>query len=248
MSFFDFLKNNKFIIILVSIILNILLVILSIYLFIIYNNYECICDNKVSNYEENTYNETEEFYVEVKGEVKKPGVYQLNNSNIINDLINAAGGFTKNAYTKNINLSKKISNELVVYVYSTSEYKNLQKEKIVYITKEIPCESNDYDISNCTENAKSEIISSEKETVYNNDNSDITSNTTNENISNTSLININTANIDELQTLSGIGKSKAEDIITYRNTNGLFKSIQEIQNVKGIGTSIYEKIKDNITV
>jgi len=49
-------------------------------------------------------------------------------------------------------------------------------------------------------------------------------------------------------TVSGIGKSKANSIIEYRNSNGSFKSIEDIKNVSGIGESLYEKIKDFITL
>ena len=48
--------------------------------------------------------------------------------------------------------------------------------------------------------------------------------------------------------LTGIGESKADAIISYRNENGSFKNIEEIKNVSGIGDSIFEKIKDNITL
>ena len=61
-------------------------------------------------------------------------------------------------------------------------------------------------------------------------------------------ININTASKEELQTLSGIGSSKAEDIIKYREKSGLFKNISEITKVSGIGQTLYEKIKDSITI
>ena len=47
-------------------------------------------------------------------------------------------------------------------------------------------------------------------------------------------------------TLSGIGESKAENIIEYRKQNK-FNDISDIKNVKGIGDSIFEKIKNNIT-
>ena len=47
-------------------------------------------------------------------------------------------------------------------------------------------------------------------------------------------------------TLKGIGETKALAIINYRKEHGIFKSISELQNVKGIGKSIFEKIKDNI--
>lgn len=63
-----------------------------------------------------------------------------------------------------------------------------------------------------------------------------------------SLININTATKEELMTISGIGETKADDIIKYRESNGNFKSIDEIKNVSGIGDSLFEKIKDYITV
>lgn len=62
------------------------------------------------------------------------------------------------------------------------------------------------------------------------------------------LININTASIDEIMTIRGIGKSKAEAIIKYREDNGNFNSIEEVKNVSGIGESLFEKIKDYIKV
>ncbi|QSH39046.1 helix-hairpin-helix domain-containing protein [Candidatus Kaiserbacteria bacterium] len=65
------------------------------------------------------------------------------------------------------------------------------------------------------------------------------------------LININTADSELLDTLDGIGPSRAQDIIDYRTNNGLFATIEDISNVSGIGepgSSSYEKIKDHITV
>ena len=61
-------------------------------------------------------------------------------------------------------------------------------------------------------------------------------------------ININTCTIDELIKLDGIGDTKAKNIINYRKQNGFFSSIEDIKNVEGIGESVYQKIKDNITV
>lgn len=65
---------------------------------------------------------------------------------------------------------------------------------------------------------------------------------------NNNLININTASVEELTTLTGIGDVKAEAIIKYRNEVGKFKTKEEILNVDGIGESLFEKIKDDITV
>jgi len=61
-------------------------------------------------------------------------------------------------------------------------------------------------------------------------------------------ININTATADELTTLNGIGKVKAEAIVTYRTQNGHFQTIDDLAKVKGIGSKIIEKIKPEITV
>ena len=61
-------------------------------------------------------------------------------------------------------------------------------------------------------------------------------------------VNINTASRDELMTLPGIGGSKADAIIAYRDSNGGFSAPEDIKNVKGIGDSTYESLKDYITV
>lgn len=60
-------------------------------------------------------------------------------------------------------------------------------------------------------------------------------------------ININTASKEELENLTGIGPTKANDIISYREEND-FEKIEDIQNVKGIGPATFEKIKNEITV
>jgi len=62
------------------------------------------------------------------------------------------------------------------------------------------------------------------------------------------VININRASLEELMELPGIGQQKAQDIIEYRNQNGQFNTIEEIQNVSGIGPTIFENIKNVITV
>ena len=61
-------------------------------------------------------------------------------------------------------------------------------------------------------------------------------------------VNINIANQTELETLPGIGTATAEKIIDYRNKNGKFSRIEDIQNVKGIGNAKYENIKESICV
>ena len=61
-------------------------------------------------------------------------------------------------------------------------------------------------------------------------------------------VNINTANADEVATLNGIGKAKAEAIVAYRTANGNFTTVDDLTKVKGIGDKIIEKIKPEVTV
>ncbi|MBQ3407687.1 MAG: helix-hairpin-helix domain-containing protein [Clostridia bacterium] len=61
-------------------------------------------------------------------------------------------------------------------------------------------------------------------------------------------ININTATQSELESLTGIGPSMASKIIEYRKENGKFKSVEDIKNVSGIGSTKYESIKDEISI
>lgn len=164
--------------------------------------------------------------VDVKGAVKKPGIYTLEEGSIVNDVIKLAG-LKSNASTKNINLSKKIVDEMVIYIYTTKELNNT-------IVKSEPCICNDIDISACE---GSSIVMPGEEA------------NTNTSSSNTSSkININKATKEELMTLSGIGEAKAIAIIKYREDNNGFKDISEIMNISGIGESIYNKIKDYITI
>ena len=230
-KFIEFLKNNIFLSI--CIVLVILLSILSGYLYYLYtisNNIECPKCDKLEVAE----GTPKKIYVDIKGSVKNPGVYEVNEDNIINDVINMAGGFKSNAYKNNINLSKKVSDELVVYVFSKYEYSLLNKEKN---TTDV-CTSSTYNIDNCKES--SVIVSGNADTKI--------STSTNEENTQTTIVNINTATISELTTLPGLGEKKAEAIIKYREEHGNFEKIEDITNVSGIGNSIYESIKDLITV
>lgn len=61
-------------------------------------------------------------------------------------------------------------------------------------------------------------------------------------------VNINTATQNELDELPGIGPAIAQRIIEYREENGNFQKIEDLQNVKGIGDAKYEEIKESVTV
>ena len=188
---------------------------------------------------ENDSNEKEklsEFYVEIKGAVNSPGVFKVTSDNIINDVINMAGGLKNNAYTKNINLSKNVSKEMVVYVYTNYEYSLLNTKEETY-----ECNCPKQDISVCTDK-KASIITSDEDKTEEHFNSDSKSETKN------NKVNINTSTKEVLTSLSGIGDAKAQNIIDYRNENGLFKSIEDLKNVTGISEKLFEQIKEFITI
>ena len=61
-------------------------------------------------------------------------------------------------------------------------------------------------------------------------------------------INLQTASKEELMSVKGIGESKADSIIKYRKEKGLFKSVEDLKQISGIGDNIYDKIKDYFTL
>jgi competence protein ComEA len=61
-------------------------------------------------------------------------------------------------------------------------------------------------------------------------------------------VNINTATQSELEAVKGLGPSKAKAIISYREANGGFKSMDELDNVKGFGKASVDKLKDELSV
>lgn len=189
---------------------------------------ESVVTDAVLEDEENT-----KVRVDIKGAVKKTGVYEIGSNSRITDVIEMAGGLKENASTKYLNLSKKVSDEMVIYVYTNNQVKNME---IIPVIKE-SCECPTEDIKECV-GASAIIVGSS--------NSSISSNTTdNEKVG---KVSINKGTKEELMTLSGIGESKADAIIQYRIDNNGFKTLEDIMNVSGIGEAAYNKIKDNITL
>lgn len=144
-----------------------------------------------------------EIVVEIKGEVKNPNIYKLNENSIIEDLINKAGGLTEFADISKINRAEKLQDHIAIVIPNKND-----------------------------PNSQNTLSSS------------VSASSTQGN----SLVNLNTATDIELQSLPGVGPSKAKSIIEYREKNGGFKSIDEIKNIKGIGESSFEKLKDKITI
>lgn len=173
-------------------------------------------------------------FVDVKGAVNAPGVYELENTKRVIDAINLAGGLSDNANTINLNLSKKLEDEMYIIVYTKKEIADFKKNNN---SSEISCASNE-----CL------CPDTNNEACINQNSNKNSSNTKTSSSNSNSKVSINTAKKEELMTLSGIGESKANAIISYRQENGNFKMIEDIKNVSGIGDVVYEKIKDSITL
>jgi competence protein ComEA len=131
--------------------------------------------------------------VDVKGAVVKSGVYELRQGTRVKDAIEAAGGFTDTADSKQVNLAALVQDEMVIYVPVVGEQ---------------------------AENGGS--------------------------TGGDDKISINRATSEELQEIPGIGATRAEAIIQYREEKGPFKKIEDLLEISGIGEKTLEKMKDKI--
>ncbi len=186
--------------------------------------------------EDKTEESKKTFFVDVKGAVNAPGVYEIEEGKRVIDAINLAGGLKSEADTINLNLSKKVKDENYIIVYTKTEIVEFKKNNLE--PKEIVCASFE---CVCPDTKNDACISNESSLKQEESNND---NRKEEN----KKVSINNATKEELMTLSGIGESKADAIIKYRKENNGFKTIDELKNVSGIGESTFEKIKSNLTL
>lgn len=236
----SYVKENKF-----KILIPLILLLISVFEFVyFYKNIVNVKDEKsksnilsmnIQNEKENeekveSKEEKEEFiYVDIKGEVKNPKVYKMKVGSRVNDLINEAGGLTKNANTRFISLSKILEDEDTIVIYSNKEINDAKRDNKLEVTAPCVCE----EVKN--------------DACYN-DNTTTTTKKTTTTKNTSKIININTASASELTNLNGIGEVKAKSIVNYRNKNGKFKTINDILKVDGISETLFSKIKNNITV
>ena len=166
---------------------------------------------------------TKKIMVYITGEVKNPGIYELEENSRIKDVIEKAGGLKETADITDINLATILQDE----------------DKITIPSKE----------ENKQEKQNTEKIQSNKQSKTTEKSQNTTSISTNVTEKNQNTkVNINTATQTELETITGIGPSTASKIIKYRSENGKFKNINDIKNVSGIGDAKFNSIKDEITV
>ena len=148
-------------------------------------------------------------YVDIKGEVLRPGVYEFSCESRMQEVIKKAGGFTEEADETKINLAQKISDQMQIIV------PNLHSKQEGGVTE-----------GNSEKgNSSHTILSNSKQ----------------------EMVNINTATLEELQTIKGIGKKKAEAILQYRKEHGPFRRKEDLLQVKGIGKKALEAIESQVT-
>ena len=168
---------------------------------------------------------------ELEKEIVNPGVYEIESDKKVIDVINLAGGLTDKADTSLINLAKQVTKEMVVIIYTKEEVEQAKQEEPIIKIVEKECICPEIKNDACLEKEQeNEEVNEEKVDVVD------------------KKINLNKATLEELQTLEGIGESKAKAIIAYREEKGKFNNIEELLEVSGIGEKLYETIKTNITV
>ncbi|MGL9913564.1 competence protein ComEA [Enterococcus sp. DIV0784] len=143
-------------------------------------------------------------YVDIKGAVKVPGIYQLKNQQRIWDALALAGGVSEEADTTQVNYAQKVKDQMIIYVPKKGE---AVAQSLETLQESAPAQQNQEE-----------------------------------------KINLNTATEAELQTISGIGAKKAQEIIRFRDEQGPFKTVEELKNVPGIGEKTVERLKDMLTV
>ena len=160
--------------------------------------------------------------VDIAGAVAHPSVYILPSDSRVYQAVNAAGGLTANADTRNTNLASLLSDGTKIYIPSKEEVKTESKTTGIK-------PGNAY-IGGST--APTAAAAAETGAAD----------------SKNALINLNTATSVQLQELPGVGPATADKILAYRQKYGAFSKKEELMNVSGIGEKTFAKMQALITV
>lgn len=162
-------------------------------------------------------------YVDVDGAVLQPGVYSLPDNARVFDAVDAAGGLLPEACSEILNQAEHVSDGQKLYIMTKEEWE-VQKELGGSQEWTGTLEGTGKQGQNGTQGTQKQAEQDDE------------------------LVDLNRATEGELCTLPGIGQTRAQAIIAYREASGGFRSIDEIQNVSGIKSGTYEKIKNKIKV
>lgn len=185
--------------------------------------------NKVESTRLKSDEETIQIYI--VGCIKKEGVVEIRKGQLIADAVQAAGGFTEDADTRNINMVYKLNENVMLCIKSKNETQNADNTKTFQPVQD----------SQANEAGKgAEIQKTDGGVIVNN---------LSQSGSAGGKVNINSASAEQMDTLlPGVGPSTAKDIVTYREKNGQFKTIEDIMKVPGIKENKFNKLKELITV
>ena len=164
----------------------------------------------------------EMIYVDVCGAVANPGVFQLAAGSRVFQAIEAAGGYLPKAVQNCVNRAGVLTDGQQLYILTQEEMEQQGLD---------PAEmagASDGQMNGSAGTGQNTGIAAQAQQ----DN----------------RININTADVTQLTTLTGIGATRAQAIIAYRQENGPFAAIEDIMNVQGIKEGTFAKIKDEIVV
>lgn len=171
------------------------------------------------------WNSQGEVCVYICGQVRTPGVYHLAPASRVCDAVEAAGGFSDDAGREYWNLAAMLSDGQMIYIPTVEEAAQYQ-EMGFDIFGGMDADSGNASGSDNSPGAGQNGIGAGE----------------------TGKIDLNSAGLSQLMTLPGIGETKAQSIIDYRERNGKFKSIEDVMKVDGIKDGLFQKIKDSITV
>lgn len=161
-------------------------------------------------------------YVDVCGAVANPGVFQLAAGSRVFQAIEAAGGYLPEAALTCVNRAGVLTDGQQLYILTQEEMERQGLD---------PAE-----MSGASDGQMNGSAGTGQ-------NTEMTAQVQQDN-----RININTADEAQLTTLTGIGATRAQAIIAYREENGPFAAIEDIMNVQGIKEGTFAKIKDEIVV
>ena len=183
----------------------------------------------------------EKIFVDVCGAVAKPGVYGMEPDSRVFQAIEAAGGFLPEAAGAYINQAQALSDGQQIYVPTEEE---IAEQGAGLPGNGSAGTGSPGDVGN----GDGSGAGTSDGTSANSGGNASTDGAAGELSGSSGKVNMNTADAAALQTLTGIGESKASAILAYREEHGRFNSIEDIMNVPGIKESTFSKIKDKIAV
>ncbi len=159
--------------------------------------------------------------MQVCGEVRKPGVYELSQGSRVFQAVDLAGGVTESAAVEELNQAEPLSDGQMVYIMSKREARQKRRQEAQGVAA-AGQEAQDMGTAG-QDGSGAEAPDDGK-------------------------VNLNTATAEELQQLPGIGEAKAGSILAWREENGRFAQIEDLMKVEGIKEGVFSKIKDSVKV